>query len=78
MMDRGNLYYVEIAAEGKPPGFNKQSWKGLDEASSYFRDMEISIFMRKDVNSEGVELRLWSYDRRREQITLIQVEKGDS
>ena len=78
MMDRDNLYYVEVAVKGNPPGFNKQSWKGLDEASSYFRDMEISIFIRKDVNSEGVELRLWSYDNRREQITLIQVEKGDS
>ena len=75
-MDRDNLYYVEIAAEGNPPGFNKQSWKGFDEASSYFRDMGISIFMRKDVNSEGTELRLWSYDKRRERITLVQVEKG--
>lgn len=56
-MDRDNLYYVEIAAEGNPPGFNKQSWKGFDEASSY-------------------ELRLWSYDKRRERITLVQVEKG--
>lgn len=75
-MDRDNLYYVETAAEGSPPSFNKQSWKGFDEASSYFRDMEISIFMRKGVNSEGVELRLWSYDKRREQITLVQVERG--
>ena len=77
MMDRDDLYYVEVAAEGNPPGFNKQSWKGFDEASDYFRDMAISIFERKDVDDKGIELRLWSYDKRRERITLIQVEKGD-
>lgn len=76
MMDRDNLYYVEIAAEGKPPGFNKQSWKEFNEATNYFRDTTFSIFDRTDVDSNGIEVRLWSYDSRREQITLIQVERG--
>lgn len=76
MTDRDNLYYVEIAAKGKPPEFDKQSWKEFNEATDYFRTTTFSIFDRTDVNSNGIEVRLWSYDRRREQITLIQVERG--
>lgn len=76
MMDRDNLYYAELAAEGTPPKFNKDGWKKLDEASVDFNDLIASTILRRGVDSKGIEIRLWSYDERRGQITLINVEKG--
>lgn len=76
MMDRDNLYYTELAVEDRPPNINKEKWATLDDASDCFDRLVASAFLRNGVNSKGIEIRLWSYDRRRKQITLIQVEKG--
>lgn len=77
MMDRDNLYYAELAASGEPPSFNRGKWKEFDDAVNSFDQLRFSTVMRKNVNSSGIEVRLWSYDKRREQITLINVEKGE-
>lgn len=77
MMDRDNLYYAELTADGEPPSFNRGKWEELDDAVNNFDQLRFSTVMRKNVNSKGVEVRLWSYDKRREQVTLINVEKGE-
>lgn len=76
-MDRDNLYYAELAASSEPPSFNRGKWEEFDDAVNNFDQLRFSTIMRKDVDSSGIEVRLWSYDSRREQITLIQVEKGE-
>lgn len=76
MMDRDNLYYAELAASGEPPSFNRGKWEEFDDALNNFNQLRFSTIMRKNVNSSGIEVRLWSYDKRREQVTLINVEKG--
>lgn len=76
MMDRDNLYYAELAVSGEPPSFNRGKWEEFDDAVNSFDNLRFSTVMRKNVNSRGIEVRLWSYDQRRERITLIQVEKG--
>lgn len=77
MMNRDNLYYAELAASGKPPSFNRGKWEEFDNAVNNFDRLRFSTIMRKNVNSSGIEVRLWSYDKRREQVTLINVEKGN-
>ena len=77
MMDRDNLYYVELAVSSEPPSFNKGKWEEFDDAVNNFDRLRFSTIMRKNVNSSGIEVRLWSYDKRREQVTLINVEKGE-
>lgn len=77
MMDRDNLYYAELAASGEPPSFNRDKWEEFDDAVNNFDQLRFSTIMRKNVNSSGIEVRLWSYDKRREQVTLINVEKGE-
>ena len=49
----------------------------FDDAVDSFDSLRISTVMRENVNSKGIEIRLWSYDKRREQVTLINVEKGE-
>nr|DAR96054.1 MAG TPA: hypothetical protein [Caudoviricetes sp.]DAX51175.1 MAG TPA: hypothetical protein [Caudoviricetes sp.] len=77
MMDRDNLYYAELAASGEPPSFNRGKWEEFDDAVNNFDQLRFSTIMRKNVNSSGIEVRLWSYDNRRKQATLINVEKGE-
>lgn len=77
MMDRDNLYYAELAASGEPPSLNRGEWKEFDDAVNSFDQLRFSTVMRKGVNSSGIEVRLWSYDKRREQVVLINVEKGE-
>lgn len=77
MMDRDNLYYAELAVSGEPPSFDRGKWNEFDNAVNNFDQLRISTIMRKDVNSNGIEVRLWSYDKRREQVKLINVEKGE-
>ena len=77
MMDRDNLYYAELAASGEPPSFNRGKWEEFDDAVNNFDQLRFSTIMRKNVNSSGIEVRLWSYDERREQVVLINVEKGE-
>lgn len=76
-MDRDNLYYAELAASGYPPSFNRDKWEEFDDAVNNFDQLRFSTIMRKNVNSSGIEVRLWSYDDRRKQATLINVEKGE-
>lgn len=77
MMDRDNLYYAELAVSGEPPGFNRGKWEEFDDAVNNFDQIRFSTIMRKNVNSSSIEIRLWSYDKRRQQVTLINVEKGE-
>ena len=77
MMDRDKLYYAELAASGEPPSFNRGKWEEFDDAANSFDQLRFSTIMRKNVNSSGIEVRLWSYDKRRKQATLINVEKGE-
>ncbi len=77
MMDRDNLYYTELAASGEPPSFNRGKWEEFDDAVNNFDQLRFSTIMRKNVDSKGIEVRLWSYDKRREQVTLINIEKGE-
>lgn len=77
MMDRDNLYYAELAASGEPPSFNRGKWEEFDDAVNNFDQLRFSTIMRKNVNSSGIEVRLWSYDNRRKQATLIKAEKGE-
>lgn len=77
MMDRDNLYYAELAVSGEPPSFDRGKWNEFDDAVNDFDQLRISTVMRKNVNSKGIEVRLWSYDKRLERIVLINVEKGE-
>lgn len=77
MMDRNNLYYAELAVSGEPPSFNKGKWEEFDDAVNNFDQLRFSTIIRKNVNSSIIEVRLWSYDKRRKQATLINVEKGE-
>lgn len=77
MIDRDNLYYAELAISSEPPSFNRGKWEEFDDAVNNFDQLRFSTIMRKNVNSSGIEVRLWSYDKRREQVTLINVEKGE-
>lgn len=77
MMDRDNLYYAELAASSEPPNFNRGKWEKFENAVNNFDQLRFSTIMRKNVNSKGIEIRLWSYDQRRKQVTLINVEKGE-
>lgn len=77
MMDRDDLYYAELAASGEPPSFNRGKWEEFDDAVNNFDQLRFSTIMRKNVNSSGIEVHLWSYDNRRKQATLINVEKGE-
>lgn len=76
MMYRDNLYYAELAVSGEPPSFNRGKREELDDAVNNFDQLRFSTIMRKNVNSSGIEVRLWSYDDRREQVTSINVKKG--
>lgn len=77
MIDRDNIYYAELAVSGEPPGFNRDKWEKFDDAVNDFDRLRFSTVMRKDMNSKGIEIRLWSYDQQRKQATLINVEKGE-
>lgn len=77
MMNRDDLYYAELAVSGEPPNFSKEKWAKFDDAVDSFDSLRISTVMRENVNSKGIEIRLWSYDKRRERVTLINVEKGE-
>lgn len=35
-MDRDNLHYAELAANGEPPSFNRGKWKEFDDAVNNF------------------------------------------
>lgn len=76
MTDRDNLYQAEMCASDKPPSLYWSDWASLDNAIDKYGRLRTATLMRKDVDSSGIEVRLWSYDKRKQQITLIQVDKG--
>ena len=72
MIDRDNLYQAEMCATDRPPSLHWDEWMSLGDAiDEYDR-----IRMRRDVESSGIEVSLWSYNRKKQSITLIRVDKG--
>lgn len=47
MIDRGNLYYAELAVSGEPPSFNRGKWEEFDDAVNNFDQLRFSTIMRK-------------------------------
>lgn len=76
MIDRDNLYQAEMCASDRSPSLYWGDWVSLDNAMDKYDQLRTATLMRKDVDSSGMEVRLWSYDKRKQQITLIQVDRG--
>lgn len=76
MIDRDNLYQAEMCASDRSPSLSWSDWSSLDNAIDEYDGIRTSTLMRKDVEQSSLEARLWSYDKRKQQITLIQVDKG--
>jgi len=76
MIDRDNLYQAEMCASDRSPSLYWGDWASLDNAMDKYDQLRTATLMRKDVDSSGMEVRLWSYDKRKQQITLIQVDRG--
>lgn len=75
-MDDNKLYQAEMCASDRLPSLSWSEWSSLTEALDYYDSIRMSTLMRKDVESSGIEVRLWSYDKNKQQITLIRVDKG--
>jgi len=76
MMDQDNLYQAEMCATSSPPSLHWSYWSPLDDAINKYDKLRMDALMRRDVESSGIEVRLWSYDKRKQQVTLIQVDRG--
>lgn len=76
-MDRDNLHYAELAVSGEPPSFNRGKREEFDDAVNNLDRLRFSIIMRKNVNSSGIEVRLWSYDERRKTCNINKCRKGE-
>lgn len=76
MIDRDNLYQAEMCASDRAPNLYWSDWTQLDSAIDKYDQLRAATLMSKGVDSSGIEARLWSYDKRKQQITLIQVDKG--
>lgn len=74
-MDDDNLYQVEMCASSRPPSLSWSEWSSLADALDYYDSTRMSTLIRKDVESSGIEVRLWSYNKRKQQITLIRVDR---
>lgn len=75
-MDDNKLYQAEMCASDRLPSLSWNEWSSLAEALDYYDSIRMSTLMRKDVESSGIEVRLWSYDKNKQQIALIRVDKG--
>lgn len=75
-MDDDKLYQAEMCALDRSPSLNWREWSSLAEALDRYDSIRMSTLMRKDVESSGIEVRLWSYDKSKRQITLIRVDRG--
>lgn len=75
-MDRDDLYQAEMCATDRLPGLSWGGWSSLEDAIDEYDRIRTYTLMRKDVESSGIEVRLWSYNKRKQQITLIQVDRG--
>lgn len=76
MIDRDNLYQAEMCASDRAPNLYWNDWAQLDSAIDKYDQLRTATLMSKDVDSSGIEARLWSYDKRKQQITLVQVDRG--
>ena len=76
MIDRDNLYQAEMCASDRSPSLYWGGWVSLDNAMDKYDQLRTATLMREDVDSSGMEVRLWSYDKRKQQITLVQVDRG--
>lgn len=76
MIDRNNLYQAEMCASDRAPNLYWNDWAQLDSAIDKYDQLRTATLMSKDVDSSGIEARLWSYDKRKQQITLVQVDRG--
>lgn len=76
MIDRDNLYQAEMCASDRSPSLYWGDWGSLDNAMDEYDQLRAATLMRKDVDSSGMEVRLWSYNKRKQQITLVQVDRG--
>lgn len=76
VMDRDNLYQAEMCASDRSPSLYWGDWSSLDNAMDEYDQLRAATLMRKDVDSSGLEVRLWSYSKIKQQITLVQVDKG--
>lgn len=76
VMDRDNLYQAEMCASDRSPSLYWGDWSSLDNAMDEYDQLRTATLMRKDVDSSGLEVRLWSYSKIKQQITLVQVDKG--
>ena len=76
MMDDNKLYQAEMCASDRLPSLSWSEWSSLAKALDHYDSIRTSTLMRKDVESSGIEVRLWSYDRNKQQITLIRVDRG--
>lgn len=76
MMDRDSLYQAEMCAADRPPSLRWDEWTSLGDAIDEYGRMRAATLMRRDVESSGIEVRLWSYSRKKQSITLIRVDRG--
>ena len=75
-MDDDNLYQAEMCASDRPPSLSWNDWLSLEGAIDEYDRIRATTLMRMDVESSGIEVRLWSYNRKKQSITLIRVDKG--
>ena len=76
MTDDEKLYQAEMCASGRPPGLHWDEWTTLEAAIDEYDRIRATTLMRRDVESSGIEVRLWSYSRKKQSITLIRVDGG--
>lgn len=75
-MDDDKLYQVEMCVSDRPPSLHWCEWMSLGDAIDEYDRIRAATLMRRDVESSGIEVRLWSYDRKKQLITLIRVDRG--
>lgn len=76
MIDRDDLYQAEMCATDRPPSLHRDEWLPLGDAIDEYDKIRATTLMRRGVESSGIEVRLWSYNRKKQTITLIRVDKG--
>lgn len=76
MIDRDNLYQAEMCAIDRPPSLHWDEWLSLGDATDEYDRIRVTTLMRRDVESSGIEVRLWSYNKKKQSITLIRVDRG--
>ena len=76
MIDRDNLYQAEMCATDRPPSLHWDEWLSLEDAIDEYDRIRATTLMRGDVESSGIEVRLWSYNKKKQSITLIRVDRG--